>query len=58
MGNVEVGVVSLKGAPLSLHTIVTAQFRFFDLGRAARCLLLFWWWEVYALGGAVWVPWG
>ena len=35
-----VGVVSLKGAPLALPTFATAQFqRFFDCGRAVRCLL-------------------
>ena len=36
----ELGVVSLRGAPLSLPTFATAQFnRFFDCGRAARCML-------------------
>ena len=40
VGNAGVGVVSLKGAPLSLPTLATAQFqRFFDCGRAVRCLL-------------------
>ena len=35
-----IGVVSLRGAPLSLPTFVSAQFqRFFDCGRAVRCLL-------------------
>ena len=35
-----VGVVSLRGAPVSLPTFATAQFkRFFDYGRAVRCLL-------------------
>ena len=34
------GVVSLRGAPLSLLTFATAQFkRFFDCGRAVRCML-------------------
>ena len=34
------GVISLRGAPLSLPSSVTAQFkRFFDCGRALRCLL-------------------
>ena len=34
------GVVSLSGAPLSLPTFATAQFkRFFDCGRAVRCML-------------------
>ena len=33
-------MVSLKGAPLSLPSVATAQFRvFFDQARAARCLL-------------------
>ena len=40
VGNVGVGVVSLRGAPLSLPTFATAQFqRFFDCGRAVKCLL-------------------
>ena len=40
VGHAGVGVVSLKGAPLSLPTISTAAFRtFFALGRAVRCLL-------------------
>ena len=40
VGNAGVGVVSLKGASLSLSTFATAQFqRFFDSGRAVRCLL-------------------
>ena len=35
-----VGVVSLRGALMSLPPSATAQFRsFFDFGRAARCLL-------------------
>ena len=35
-----VGVVSLRGAPLALPSIATAQFKsFFDRGRAVRCLL-------------------
>ena len=35
-----VGVVSMKGAPLSLPTFATAQFkRFFDCGLAVRCML-------------------
>ena len=34
------GVVSLRGAPLSLPTLTTAQFKsFFDCGRAVRCML-------------------
>ena len=40
VGNAGVGVVSLRGAPLALPSIVTAQFKsFFDCGRAVRCLL-------------------
>ena len=40
VGNAGVGVVSLRGAPLSLPTSATAQFkRFFDCGRAVRCML-------------------
>ena len=36
-----VGVVSLSGAPKSLPTFATAQFkRFFDCGRAVRCMPL------------------
>ena len=54
VGNAGVGVVSLRGAPLSLPTFATAQFkRFFDCGRAVRCMLLLG--SVFALGGAVWV---
>ena len=37
------GVVSLKGAPLSLPTICTTAFRtYFALGRTVRCLLPLW----------------
>ena len=40
VGNAGVGVVSLRGAPLSLPTFATSQFkRFFDCGRAVRCLV-------------------
>ena len=40
VGNAGVGVVSLRGAHLSLPSFATAQFqRFFDCGRAFRCLL-------------------
>ena len=40
VGNAGVGVVSLRGAPLSLPTFATPQFKsFFDCGRAVRCLL-------------------
>ena len=40
VGNAGVGVVSLKGAPLSLPTSATVQFKgFFDCGRVVRCTL-------------------
>ena len=40
VGSAVVGVVSLRGASLSLPTFATAQFkRFFDCGRAVRCLV-------------------
>ena len=40
VGHGGVGVISLRGAPLSLPSSVTAQFkRFFYCGRALRCLL-------------------
>ena len=40
VGNAGVGVVSLRGAPFSLPTFATAQFRrFFDSGRAVRCMV-------------------
>ena len=40
VGNAGVGVVSLRGAPLSLPSFATAQFeRFFDCGRAVRCMV-------------------
>ena len=40
VGNAGVGVVSLRFASLFLPTFATAQFRrFFDCGRAVRCLL-------------------
>ena len=40
VGHAGVGVVGLKGAPLSLPTIATGGFRtYFVLGRAIRCLL-------------------
>ena len=40
VGNAGAGVVSSKGAPLSLPSFATAQFqRFFDCGRAVWCLL-------------------
>ena len=41
VGHAGVGVVSLRGAPISLHTIATVGFsQFFQLGRALRCHLL------------------
>ena len=40
VGHPGVGVVGLRGAPLSLPSIATVQFqRFFDCGRAVRCVL-------------------
>ena len=40
VGNAGVGVVCVRGAPLSLPTFATAQFQyFFDCGRAVRCML-------------------
>ena len=40
VGNSGVGVISMRGAPLALPTFATAQFeRFFDSGRAVRCML-------------------
>ena len=40
VGSAGVGVISLRGASLSLPTFATAQFkRFFDCGRVVRCLV-------------------
>ena len=40
VGHGGVGVISLRVAPLSLPAFATAQFkRFFDCGRALRCML-------------------
>ena len=40
VGDAGVGVISMRGAPVSLPTFATAQFkRFFDCGRAVRCML-------------------
>ena len=40
VGNAGVGVISMRGALVALPTFATAQFeRFFDCGRAVRCLL-------------------
>ena len=40
VGNAGVGVVSLRGAPLTLPVCATAQFKaFFDCGRVIRCTL-------------------
>ena len=56
VGNAGVGVVSLRGAPLSLPSFATAQFkRFFVCGRAVRCMLPFGSWSVYAFGCFVWL---
>ena len=49
VGSAGVGVISLRGASLSLPTFATAQFkRFFDCGRAVRCMVASWFWSVYA----------
>ena len=40
VGNAGVRVVTMRGAPLALPTFATAQLkRFFDCGRAVRCML-------------------
>ena len=40
VGNVGVGVVGMRGAPLALPTFATTQFKsFFDCGLAVRCTL-------------------
>ena len=40
VGHAEVGVVSLRGAPISLPSIATVGFSdFFQLGRVLRCHL-------------------
>ena len=40
VGHAGVGVISLRGAPLSLPSIASVQFqRFFDCGRTVRCVL-------------------
>ena len=40
VGNAGVGAISMRVAPVSLHTFATAQFeRFIDCDRAVRCLL-------------------
>ena len=56
VGHAGVGVISLRGAPLSLSSIATPQFqRFFDCDRAVRCVLpLVWWWG-YAFGCSLWL---
>ena len=49
VGNAGVGVVSLRGTTVALPTFATAQFtRFFECGRAIRCLL--------PLGGGRFMP--
>ena len=56
VGNAGVGVVSLRGAPLSLPTSATAQFRrFFDCGRSSSLLDSPWFWEVHAPCCFVWL---
>ena len=48
---------SMRGAPLALPTFATAQFkRFFDCGRAVRCMLPSWFWTVRALSCLVRFP--
>ena len=38
--NAGIGVISMRGAPIALPSYATAQFRrFFDCGRAVRCML-------------------
>ena len=40
VGDAGVGVISMRVAPVALPTFATAQFkRFFDCGRAIRCML-------------------
>ena len=40
VGDAGVGIISMRRAPVALPTFATAQFkRFFDCGRAVRCLL-------------------
>ena len=40
VGNAGVGVISMRGAPVASPTFATAQVkRFFDYGRAVRCML-------------------
>ena len=40
VGNAGVSVISMRSVPLALPTFATAQFkRFFDYGRAVRCML-------------------
>ena len=57
VGSAGVGVVSLRGASLSLPTFATARFeRFFDCGRAVRCLVPPWVWSVYASCCFIWFP--
>ena len=56
VGNADVGVVSLRGAPLPLPTSATVQFkRFFDCGRAVRCLLPLGAGRVHAFGCSAWL---
>ena len=56
VGNAGVGVVSLRGASLSLPTSATVQFKkFFDCGRLVRCALPLGGWSVHAFGCFVWL---
>ena len=52
VGNGGVGAVSLKGAPLTLPTVATAQFaRFFDQGFGSMFIAAWCGVEVHAFGG-------
>ena len=56
VGNAGVGVVSLRGAPLTLPNCATAQFKaFFDCGRVDRCTFASWCWSFYAFSCFVWL---
>ena len=57
VGNAGVGVVSLRGATLSLPTFATAQFmRFFDCGRVLRCMVPLGFGRFLASCCFVWLP--
>ena len=50
------GVVGAKGAPVSLPTSATAQFkRFFDCGRAVSVFASVGFWSFHAFGCPVWL---